>query len=398
MSVGQTPPSRYAPPRLWARLAVAFAAAGGTAVSMVLVRSRGVPGCGPGSGCNDVLASRWSHLGSMPISLAAIAVYAAVLLLLPRVRATEPIERQRWVWRALLACAAALLTAGVGYVMLQWTIIGRWCPWCMAAHGFGAATGVMILWLAPIGRERLLPDEPTDPLLIAPRRAVLVTAAAAACVAAAIGLQSLQPHRTVQINRFGGIVGQPRDVPMLGAADAPHPLVYLYDYTCPHCRTMHEQLRQVRERYGEQVVIVLMPVPLDAACNPAVAQTEPRHAGACDLARVALAAWRASPDAFEQVDEWLFGPEEPRHVDDARRMAGDLIGDARLDQLLDEGWPDQQIQRNVGLYRATGEGVLPRLMAGRLEIAGRPGEARELFDILERELGLVPRESVTSGP
>lgn len=57
------------------------------------------------------------------------------------------------------------------------------------------------------------------------------------------------------------------------------------DYQCPHCKTLDQDLRQLR---GSHLRVVLRHYPVDPACNPAVKVTG--HPGSCFLAKAALCA------------------------------------------------------------------------------------------------------------
>ena len=88
------------------------------------------------------------------------------------------------------------------------------------------------------------------------------------------------------------------EFPTEGPPNAPHLLVLFFDYTCPRCRRMQGYLNQARKRYGDQIAIRYVPVPLDARCNPDVRRTQPSHQAACDYAWLALAVWRADATKF----------------------------------------------------------------------------------------------------
>lgn len=373
---------------MWVATTMGLAGAGlGLSMSLWVMRGGGtaLPGCGPGGGCDAVLSSKWSAAAGVPVAAGAAGVYGLVLIGLLR-------TRTRVTWAMLLVCAAMLLGAAAWFTLLQWTVLQAWCPWCMATHGVGSLTAALLAWAAPVGRRRLLPEDPPDPKLLGPGEAVTFAAAGVLLVAGLATLQALAPAPGPQIIRFGGIVGRPADGPILGSPDAPHILVYLYDYTCPQCRELHGQLQQARDRYGDALAIVPMPAPLDVSCNPAAGVTEDRHRGACDLARLSLAVWWARPDLYESMHDWLMTGPQPPTVEAATEHARNLIGEDVLPRALADDWPDRQLARAVGLYDQTGAGVLPRLMAGTLLIAGRPSTAAELFTLLERELGLRPHE------
>jgi protein-disulfide isomerase len=188
-----------------------------------------------------------------------------------------------------------------------------------------------------------------------------------------------------------------RELPILGSPDAGHLLVLLYDYACPHCRATHGYLKEGLDRYPGQYGIVLLPVPLDGKCNPTVEETEPRFKDSCELARLALALWRASPAGFPQFDAWLYESESPRSADEARARAESLAGKARLDAALEGEWVGQRIAANIKAYKSSRAAQIPVLVSPAIDtVVGRPENSGELFSLLERELGLrtaAPAES-----
>jgi hypothetical protein len=143
--------------------------------------------------------------------------------------------------------------------------------------------------------------------------------------------------------------------------------------------------------YAGQYALVLLPMPLDAKCNPAIDETEPRFKESCDLIRLALAVWRAKPEAFPSFDAWLFEPEKPRTLAEATAQAESLVGADALQQALADPWIDARIAANVNAYGESGVETLPLLLSPGMDgVVGRPETADELFKILERDLKLKP--------
>jgi protein-disulfide isomerase len=50
--------------------------------------------------------------------------------------------------------------------------------------------------------------------------------------------------------------------PSQGNADAPVTIVEYFDPNCPHCKTMHEVMKQAVEQYGDEAQFVYKPMPL----------------------------------------------------------------------------------------------------------------------------------------
>jgi hypothetical protein len=123
-------------------------------------------------------------------------------------------------------------------------------------------------------------------------------------------------------------------------------------WSCLRCRRfLHGLLDRCLRRYGaEQIAFVLLPVPLESRCNPAITVVEPGREGACEYARLALAVWQAAPERFAEFDAVL--------------------------------------RQGVAVYEEAGLGVLPKLLFSRVVIAGQPSNITELYEALEQHLGI----------
>ena len=179
-----------------------------------------------------------------------------------------------------------------------------------------------------------------------------------------------------------------RQWPLIGDSDADYILVELFDYTCPHCRKMNEQIKAARKRYGNRLAVVTLPVPLDRECNPAIANTKSRHRDACELARLAVAVWRLSPVAFQSYHEWLFAPAHGRTAAEARSQAAKLVGNTQLNEELSKPVVGQFIAKHVELYRRSGKGTVPKLMFPNVTVRGQMNSVDALCRVLERELNI----------
>jgi hypothetical protein len=189
----------------------------------------------------------------------------------------------------------------------------------------------------------------------------------------------------------GKLVLDVHELPVLGSADAPKLIVLMFDYCCPHCRATHGYLLEGMSTYPGQFGVVLLPMPLDAKCNTEMTWTEPRFEDSCDLARTALAVWRTSPEVFADYDAWLYEPEMPRKLDEARARAADLLAPGSLDAALTDAWIEARIAVDVRAYVDSAAQTLPVLLSPGMDgVVGRPESAEDLFAILERELGLMP--------
>jgi protein-disulfide isomerase len=279
----------------------------------------------------------------------------------------------------------------------------QFCNWCMAAHGVGVVLALSLL--AAILRRGGV-NRPLGKVLFALVGVAALVGGQLAYESKTMTTQQVTttsgeldtgpgPDRTISI--LGGVVRglKTHDYPAIGSPDAKHVIVYIFDYTCPHCLLQHQNLLQVLDRYGDDVVLLLLPMPLDAKCNSNVVETEPRHEGACDMAHIAMAVWHHDREAFVTFDKWMAEQESPT-ADLARSRAVELIGEAALDRAMADIDFQDRIGRHIALYEIVsnyaGSRSVPQVVVGRIIIAGRPPDAEDLFKVLEDDCGFVPPE------
>jgi len=378
-----------------------------TYLSLVSLSQRGVPlGCGAGSGCDEVFRSRWSAVAGVPVGIVAGSAYLGVLLGAALLRRGRGPSLQRLAWFGLAALAGGVAAAAVWFVGLQLIVLRAVCPWCVAEH----VIGLLLSGLVAFGWKRATRAAASrgDKQPIPMKRGVCLGVLGVVILAAA---QMLTGGDSPTIARLPGDrnadtgPGPDRQVavlngrlsvdvhrlPHLGNPDAPHVLVLLFDYCCPHCRATHGFLAEGLARYPDQYVIVLLPMPLDAECNPFLFETEPRFAEACELAHLALSLWRVDPAVYESFDRWLFEPERPRTFSESLQHAATLVDETALQSALADPAAAAQIEVDITAYANSGAQTIPVLLSPDMDgVVGRTETADELFAILEKELGLKP--------
>ena len=177
-----------------------------------------------------------------------------------------------------------------------------------------------------------------------------------------------------------------RQWPLLGSPKAKHVFVEMLDYTCPHCRNTHPAIDGAMERYGDDLALVVLPVPMNAACNDTVRVTEAKHAEACELARLAVAVWRVSPENFHAFHDWMLAGNRVPTGAEARQHAAQLVGDQALREELAKPVAAKYVAKHVELYKRAGAGTIPKLLFPRTTLVGEINSANRLVEILEREL------------
>ncbi len=188
--------------------------------------------------------------------------------------------------------------------------------------------------------------------------------------------------RAIQFNPLG--------LPIHGSPYAKKLMLCLFDYTCKHCRIMHNYLKLAQSRYGDQFAIIALPAPLDSTCNAQIKETHKSHKNACELAKLALRIWRINQDVFRQFDHWMFESDEPRTLEEAYVHASQLVGYQPLEKARKDPWPARQIANNIELQKILPSQSLPALIFGQYFTKGSPANAKTLFDWIEQDPDMQP--------
>lgn len=423
----------------WLRLTgllLLMATAGAGYLAWVSLQHRAVAGCGPESGCNAVLQSRWAWWLGIPVSVPAVLVYLGLLgstILLQK--NTSP-DDQRGSWAAIIILSVVVAGAAFWFVSLQVFVIHSFCKFCLTAHICGLAAALICLANIPYATE---PDTPMwatgsgkrgvprsavwslvllglagvavlagGQLLVQKQRNVVRTFNQPSVVANSNALvqayqapvETLPPSpnahliapRTLSLytNKF---ILRFDDLPMLGSPDAPHVIVCLVDYTCIHCRALHPILLDMSRQYSNQLAIVCLPVSLSPLCNPFIPRMNSRaNTNACEYARLGLAVWRAKPEVYHQFDDWLFAGANPPPVEQARDQAAQLVGADKLQSALADPWVAQQLLTDIKLHRANwlaaDNSGMPQIVMGDTVSSGPINSVEHLQILLSRYLGI----------
>jgi uncharacterized membrane protein len=380
---------------LWLPLALGGATLCAILFFQSLTLTHRLPGCGAASSCNQVMATRWSTVLGIPVSLPALGGYLTLIILWRYTAWTGPEKSRQRAWLIATGLAVMILLAAAWFVIVQAVILRQWCVYCTSTHALGAALALLIL----LGRPRAF-------LSMSHR----LTAAALGVLAVAllIAIQALTPPPGPRVIQFAGLIGTPTHLPTHGDPNAPFVVLVIQDYTCPHCRDLHQHLRAAQESYGPSLVIAVKPVAQDAACNRHYRETAPEHAGACALAKLALAVWRVDPTKFPAFDDWLYatpgsaqaegfspgssrpGPNPwPREPAAAHAKAQSLVDPVALDEALRSSWVSDTLAANIELSEQFG-GVLPITLARKIMLLGRPNTPADTRHILEQQFGPPP--------
>ncbi|HSH15483.1 MAG TPA: vitamin K epoxide reductase family protein, partial [Verrucomicrobiae bacterium] len=141
------------------RLCLALALAVSAYLAFLSLTGGRAVGCGPASGCDKVLQSRWAYWFGVPVSVFALLADTLVLAATFRLGKLHAPSVQRRAWLLLVPGAILIAGAAVWFTLLQAAIVQSFCPYCMVAHASGFIAALLILVTAPV---RTVTDAPAD--------------------------------------------------------------------------------------------------------------------------------------------------------------------------------------------------------------------------------------------
>lgn len=492
----------------WAVVALALVAAADAGYLTWKSFSKGaVAGCGAEShgDCDEVLSSRWSRAGVVPVALGGLLCYGTIVGL-SLFAGTRTFNQNAWLGTVLVTAAFLALFAGTWFTGIQLFALGKLCYYCLAIHLCGLITSLLVIWAAWGNRPPQVGASRTHSAVVAalpgarrtagPRpaeRPILLAAVPVAAIAmlALIAIQLLFPAQMYQVSSpdLAAMVdmtatadpiadsdedlsptaqehvvnrvtdGEPaeessvdaeeaaeettprrddqvklasseaesepvdtaeeeapklsREVTflkgrmkldmyseaVLGSPDAEYVVVEMMDYTCPHCRKMHEHIREARHRYGDQLAVVILPMPLELECNKMVTQTDPMHRGSCKISKTALAVAKADPRKFQDFHNFLLADEKkPPTSTQAVMRAFRAVDRTKLAKATRDKSIDERIQRYIGLFNALSNEHrgkdsfgLPVQIVGDTVLSGGDMTSEELFEAWEKAIDIKPQ-------
>src|ERR1017187_7074656 len=142
---------------LWARALLVIAMTGAGYLAWVAIHNGPAAGCGPESGCNAVLQSRWAYWLDLPVSVPAVLVYIALLTSTVLLQKNSSPDDQRGSWAAIIILSVILAGSAFWFVGLQVFVIQAFCKYCLTAHACGFAAALLCLMNIPYAVD---PDTP----------------------------------------------------------------------------------------------------------------------------------------------------------------------------------------------------------------------------------------------
>ena len=189
--------------------------------------------------------------------------------------------------------------------------------------------------------------------------------------------------RLVQMNG-GSIKLKAVDWPLVGDPDAKYIFIEMFDYTCEHCRATNKAIEVAKKSLGKDLAVVVLPVPMNLACNPLIKTSLPAHAESCELSRLAIAVWRLDAKKFGDFHHWMFEGKTAPTYSQAFAKAAEWVGSDELNKELAKTICSQYVDRNIELYKRAGGGPIPKLVFKQTTIVGEYTSGDSLTDLIKQ--------------
>jgi uncharacterized membrane protein/thiol-disulfide isomerase/thioredoxin len=185
--------------------------------------------------------------------------------------------------------------------------------------------------------------------------------------------------------------------PLIGSPEAPHIAIEMVSYDCPHCRKMAPMMTEVLARYGDQVALLIMPVPLDKDCNKLVTDPTLLHPGACGTSRRVCGVAKLNPSVFAKFHEFLMTGKEAPPMERIVPKANGLVDRDQLRTFVNSPEAKKQVDGYVELFgklQAQSKGKtfgLPVQILGDKIVTGEVEKIDDVFKAWEENLGVTPK-------
>jgi uncharacterized membrane protein/protein-disulfide isomerase len=188
--------------------------------------------------------------------------------------------------------------------------------------------------------------------------------------------------------------------PCIGNPEAPNVVAELISYDCPHCRKTHRLMKQAMARYGDQVALIVLVVPLEKSCNRLFKTSEGSHAGACTTARMALGIAKLKPASFGRFHDYLMSgsKDKPPALDSIIAKAYSTVNREQLRKLRESDELNKQIASTVDLFDSLSKQNsgkksfgLPVQIVGNEVMSGSIEKADDIYKVWEKNLNVKPR-------
>jgi protein-disulfide isomerase len=170
--------------------------------------------------------------------------------------------------------------------------------------------------------------------------------------------------------------------PSSGAASAPVTIIEFSDFQCPFCRAAENSLKEVRQKYGDQVKLVYMDFPLGF------------HPHAMDAARAARCA--ADQDKFWQFHDALFLDQKKLDPDSLKQTAAKIGLDSnKFNSCFTSDKHDAGIRKDMAEGNSLGVTGTPTFFINGRQLVGAQPPPK-FYEVIDDELARA-KAPVVSG-
>jgi predicted DsbA family dithiol-disulfide isomerase len=150
--------------------------------------------------------------------------------------------------------------------------------------------------------------------------------------------------------------------PVLGSDKAPVTIVEFSDFQCPFCKRVEPSLKEVREKYGDNVKLVYMDFPL------------PMHNHALDAAKAGRCA--AEQDKFWPFHDAMFADQSKEAPADLKAIAKNLgLDTGKFNACFDQAKYENGIRADMAQGKQLGvDGTPAFFINGRMLVGAQPAE------------------------
>jgi protein-disulfide isomerase len=160
--------------------------------------------------------------------------------------------------------------------------------------------------------------------------------------------------------------------PSSGASSAPVTIIEFSDFQCPFCRAAENSLKQVRQKYGNQIRLVYMDFPLTF------------HPHAMDAARAARCA--ADQDKFWQFHDALFLDQKKLDPDNLKQTAAKIgLDRGKFNACFSSDKQDAGIRKDMAEGSSLGVTGTPTFFINGRELVGAQ-PAPKFNEVIDEEL------------
>ena len=329
--------------------------------------------CIGGGGCDAVRASAYAHLWGQPLPVFGVAMYAVLALLL----FSQPLGPAQW---ALARRYLVATLSGFGFLfsvyltVLEGRVIHAWCAWCVVSALTVTAIFLVSGW--EIGRPAPEP-EPVEALAQARTHFGVCMAALIVGIPAFYYL-SRHGELPSTVQAAPEAVIRERlirpDTHVRGNPQAPVTIVEFGDFQCPACGQEQQVIREIRQKYGDQICWVFRQFPIP-----------PLH----EFAEAAAVASECAADQgkfWEAVDK-LYDNQADLSNDALRRYAAELgLNTDRFNQCLNSQATLGRVRRDLDDAHALGVRGTPMFFVNQHAVE-QPPTVKELTQLVDQALG-----------